>query len=87
MGGQAAQDAVNKNISDFTARLIAMRSELRQVRKSMNAHIRSTELEIKIINILIMPLLVGLLPALFLIFRRYKHYKQRPAEEKHRETL
>lgn len=87
MGGQTAQDAVHKNISDFTARLIAMRAELRHVRKSMNKHIRSTELEIKIINIIVIPLLVGLLPALFLILRRYKQYKRRPAEEKHRETL
>ena len=84
MGDHTAQKKVNENIASFTSRLVKMRAELRHVRQSMNEKIRSTELHIKIINIILIPLLVGLLPAIFLIIRRYKHYQQRPVQEKHR---
>ena len=87
LSGRTAQNAVNQNVAEFTSRLIEMRAELRHIRKSMNEHIRNTELEIKIINIVILPLIVGLLPAIFLIFRRFKHYRQRPVPEKHRDDI
>ncbi|MEM6602855.1 MAG: GldG family protein [Pseudomonadota bacterium] len=82
IGGKRA-DQLEHQVGDFAARLIATRQELRDVRRHMNDALRQTELRIKIINIIVTPLVIGLIPALLLFYRRRKHYKKNPATEKH----
>lgn len=71
--GTAIPADMNAKIADFTTLLIQMRTELRGVKRQMNEELRSSELTIKIFNILVMPLVIGILPALGLFIRRYRH--------------
>ena len=80
--GTALPADVNAKIADFTTRLVQMRTELRDVKRHMNEELRSAELMIKILNILVMPLVIGIFPALWLFVRRYRHMSVPKKEDK-----
>jgi ABC-type uncharacterized transport system involved in gliding motility auxiliary subunit len=74
---------LGQNIQEFTKKLLLSREQLRHVKRNMNETLDKTELQIKLMNTVIFPLLIGLIPVIFLMIRRSRHYKMRPVQEQH----
>lgn len=59
-------------IDSFTRKLLQNRKELREVRRNLNQDMRETGAWLKILNIGLLPVLIGLAPALWLLVRKFK---------------
>ncbi|MES2403312.1 MAG: Gldg family protein [Pseudomonadota bacterium] len=69
----AAQKAA---VAQFTQRKLAIRSELRGVQRSLDADIETLSMQLKFIDILLMPILVALVGLLYGLWRMWRRWSR-----------
>jgi hypothetical protein len=65
-----------REIAKFKAQKIKVRKELKRVRRNLRADIENLGFNVKLINILLMPLLVSIGGIIFAIYRQKKAYNK-----------